>query len=300
MATIEFICPHCGQVCAFGNQHTGKRARCIKCNTRFIIPATGQTAQILKPDVLEDGPYSGFWKALFLGTPKVLLHTHSVVGTSVMILTSVMRFYIGHPLLIVLIFLFIPIPLPVGIFTTVLTVGFQSRYLFDIIQSTADQDDPLPWILEGTYSERLIQSIVGAYSLLLLITASLAPAGLVCFLLKKTGIGTQWPVVFIAAAGLFFLPLSLTIYAYSRDIMLSFRLDFVFRAAKKAFGPHLILYGLTLGIAGLFWQSSFYQRNALPETVSYSAVMHGLAALLCILAARTAGLFYRHYGCYLP
>ena len=300
MATLEFTCPQCGQVCAFGSQHAGRQARCTKCNTRFTIPAAGQTAHIVKSAVLEDGPYSGFWKALFPGTLKALFHTHSFVGILLMVCASVVRFYIGHPLLVVLIFLFIPIPLPVGIFATVLTVGFQSRYLFNIIQSTADQDDPLPWVLEGTYAERLLHSIVSAYNLLVLTAASLLPAGLMWFAFKKAGVQTHLPVIAAAAVGLFFLPLSMTIYAYSRDILLSFRLDFVLRAARKAFWPHLALYLQMLAIAALFWQSSFYLRNAPPEIVGRSAVFHGIAAMLSILAARTAGLFYRHYGCYLP
>jgi hypothetical protein len=107
-------------------------------------------------------------------------------------------------------------------------------------------------------------------------------------------------VVIVAAVGLFFLPLSLTIYAYSCDILLSFRLDFVLRAARKAFWPHLAIYLQFLVIAILFWQSSFYAKNAPPGTIEQSVIFHGLAAGLSILAARTAGLFYRHYGCYLP
>ena len=300
MATLEFECPQCGQICAFDDRHVGRRARCTKCNALFLIPADGQSATVLKPTLLEDGPFSGFWTALLRDTPKAFVHPHSLAGIMLMVCASVVRFYIGHPLLVVLIFLLLPIPLPVGIFATVITVGFQSRYLFDIIQSTADQDDPLPRALEGTYAERLFQSIVGAYSLLLLTTASLVPAGLMWFILKKAAIETDWPIWIAAAIGLFFLPLALTIYAYSRDILLSFRLNFVLRAARKAFWPHLTLYILMLAIAAMLWQSFFYARNAPPETLGRNAVLHGLAAGLSVLTARAAGLFYRHYGCYLP
>lgn len=301
MTTLEFECPKCGQVCAFGSQYAGRRARCTKCSSRFTIPAPGQTAQIIKPTFVEDGPWSGFWKALCWGTPKAFFHTHSLAAIVLMVCTSVLCFYYGHPFFVIYIpFFMAPLPVPVGIFVTLLTVGFQSRYLFDVIQSTADQDDPLPWVLEGTYADRLLQSIVSAYTLLLLTAISLAPAGLFWFILKTSGVETRWPVVPIAAAGLFFLPLSLTIYAYSRDILLSFRLDLVLQAARKAFWPHLTLYLQFLVIAILFWQSSLYAKDAPPETLGRSALFHGLAAGLGILAARTAGLFYRHYGCYLP
>jgi hypothetical protein len=300
MATLEFECPQCGQICAFDDRHVGRRARCTKCNALFLIPAAGQPAHTLKQAILDDGPFSGFWTALLRDTPKALLHPHSLAGILLMVCASVVRFYIGHPMLVVLIFLFIPIPLPVGIFATVITVGFQSRYLFDIIQSAADHDDPLPWALEGTYAERLFQSIVGAYSLLVLTAASLAPAGLMWFILKKAKVEADWPVMVAAAVGLFFLPLMLTIYAYSRDLLLSFRLNVVLRAARKAFWPHMVLVGLMLAIAAMLWQSFFYARNAPPQTLFQNAVLHGLAAGLSVLTARAAGLFYRHYGCYLP
>lgn len=300
MATVDFGCPECGQVCAFDDRHVGRRARCTKCNALFLIPAAGQPAHAIKQAVLDDGPFSGFWRALCLDTPRAFLHPHSLAGILLMVCASVVRFYIGHPMLVVLIFLILPVPLPVGIFATVITVGFQSRYLFDIIQSAADQDDPLPRVLEGTYAERLFQSIVGAYSLLVLTAASLAPAALTWFILKKAAVEADWPVMAAAAVGLFFLPLMLTIYAYSRDILLSFRLNVVLQAARKAFWPHMVLVGLTLAIAALLWQSSFYARNAPPQTLFRSAVLHGIAAGVSVLTARAAGLFYRHYGCYLP
>jgi hypothetical protein len=92
----------------------------------------------------------------------------------------------------------------------------------------------------------------------------------------------------------------MTIYAYSRDIVLSFRLDCILRAARKAFWPYKTLYVLALAIAALVWQFPFYALKAPPETIVPGTVSHVIATGLLLLAARTAGLFYRHYGCYLP
>lgn len=301
MATVEFECPKCGQICAFGDRHVGRRARCTKCSTYFLIPAAGQQACALKPTFLEDGPWSGFWKALFKDTPAALLCPAGLMAASVFIACSVLRFYCGHPFFVIYVpFFFYMLPLPVGIFVSVLTSLPQCRYFFHIIQSTADQNDPLPPFLEGTCVDRFFDGIISVYNFTVLAAVLMAPTGLTFYILYKTGVQARWPVVIVAADGLFFLPLAMTIYAYSRDLILSFRLDYIFRAACKAFGPYLTVYVLTLTIAALFWKSSFYALKAPPETLLRDGVIHAAAAALMILAARTAGLFYRHYGCYLP
>ena len=300
MATVEFECPKCGQVCAFGDQHVGRRARCTKCNTCFLIPRTGQRAYVLKPAVSEDGPWSGFWTALFKGTPAALCCPDSLAATAILIILSVLRFALGHPFYVIPIpiFLFV-IPVPVGIFVTVLTALSQSRYVFNIIQSAADHSDPLPPYMDGNCVDRFFDGIVSAYTFAVLAAVFLAPAGL-AFLFTKTVMQARWPVVIAAAVGLFFLPFSMAIYAYSRDLILSFRLDYIVRAARKAFWPYLAVYVLTLAVAVMFWKSSFYAFNAPPETFFRDGVMHAAATVLMILAARTGGLFYRHYGCFLP
>lgn len=301
MATVEFTCPRCGQICAFQDRFVGRRARCTKCSAYFLIPPAGQPAVALKPVLFEDGPYSGFWTALLKNTPAAMLNPYSITAAVIMIFLSLLRFYIGHPHFVIMLPLLIfVVPVPIGIFVTILTSLSQSRYLFNALQSTADHNDPLPNYLDGTYVDRFFDAIVSAYVLLTLTAVFFAPAGLTLFVLRKTGVSTRWPVVVAFAVGLFFLPLSLTIYAYSRDMILSFRLDFILRAARKAFGPHLVLYGQTLAISALLWKSSFYAHKAPPEAIFPGIVCHILAAGLILLAVRTAGLFYRHYGCYLP
>jgi hypothetical protein len=301
MATIEFTCPECGQICAFQDRFVGRRARCTKCSTYFLIPPAGQPARTLKPALSVEGPFSGFWPALLKGTPKALLHPNSLSAIAIMVIMSILRFFYGHPMFIIsLPLLIFVVPVPVGIFVSVLTILSQSRYLFNVIQSTADQSDPFPLYLDGTYVDRFYDAIISAYILLTLTTLFLAPAGLTVFVLKKAGFQTYLPAVVPAAVGLFFLPLSMTIYAYSRDLVLSLRLNFIVRAARKAFWPHLTLYAQMLVIAALLWKSSFFSFKAPPETLFYSAVFHALVAVFSLVAARTAGLFYRHYGCYLP
>lgn len=301
MATVEFECPKCGQICAFQDRFVGRRARCTKCSSYFFIPAAGQSARLLKPVLTADGPWSGFWTAFFAQTPKALLDPDSVVAIIILILFSLLRFFFGHPLFVVQVpFLLFMLPVPVGIFVTVLTSLSQCRYLFQLIQSTTDQHDPLPNYLEGTYIDRFFDGIVCGYTFVTLLAVFLSAAGVIFWALKKAAIDALWPVFSAAAVGLLFLPLSVTIYAYSRDLILSFRLDYTITAIRKAFGPYLAVYLPTLAIALLIQQSWFYSYKAPGDALLSSAVFHAAATGLCILAGRGAGLFYRHYGCYLP
>ena len=301
MTTLQFNCPQCGQVCAFDSKYIGRRIRCTKCSARFLIPADGQPARIIKQPTFADGPYSGFWKALLRSTPKTLFQAHGFMAAIFMVFTFVLRFFYGHPFFVVYVpFFFSQVPIPIGVFVLAITTGFQCRYFLEMIQSMCDQEDILPWVLEGASQDRLFQAIIATYNLLILTAANLAPAGLVWFILKKAGIQTLWRVMAVAAVGLFFLPLSLTVYAYSRDVFISFRLDCVLRAARKAFWPHMALYLQFLAIAALFWHSPFFAKDAPIESIKQGVLFHTIIAVLSIPAARTAGLFYRHYGCYLP
>ncbi|NLK42120.1 MAG: hypothetical protein GX298_08735, partial [Planctomycetes bacterium] len=108
------------------------------------------------------------------------------------------------------------------------------------------------------------------------------------------------PVIIAAAAGLFVLPLSLTIYAYSRDFFLALRWNLIVRAAKKTFLPHLALYVQALAIAALFWKSTLFIQTTPEQIVVKTSVCHILMTLLTLILARSCGLFYRHYGCYMP
>lgn len=301
MATVEFQCPRCGQICGFHDRYIGRRARCTQCNTQFLIPPAGQPAKALKPVYVDEGPWSGFWTALVRQSPNALLNPVSLVVAGLLVFSSIIRYCFGHPFFAIHIpFFFVMLPVPVGIFVTALTVGFQCRCLFDVIQSTADQNEPLPWPFDEGTADRLFASIAGAYALALLFAICIAPTGAVWWIVHLSGFGLQWPIAAAAAVGLFFFPLSLTIYAYSRDLLLALRFDYILRASLKAFWPHLILYIQVVAIVGLLWTASLYRLRAPAETVGRDILFHILGTGLGIMTARTAGLFYRHYGCYLP
>jgi DNA-directed RNA polymerase subunit RPC12/RpoP len=302
MATVEFKCPQCGQICGFHDRYVGRRARCTQCNTHFLIPPVGQSAKALKPEYIQEGPWSGYWQALLRQTPRALLNPAGMVALGAMTALSLLRFFMGHPFFVIYLpFIIVLLPLPVGIFVFAITLGIQCRFLFDIIQSTADQnDDSLPRLFEDNTVNRLFASIVSLYVFAILLAISFAPAGLVWWGLRKMAVEANWPVIIAAAAGLFVLPLSLTIYAYSRDFFLALRWDLIVRAAKKTFLPHLALYVQALAIAALFWKSTLFIQTTPEQIVVKTSVGHVLMTLLTLILARSCGLFYRHYGCYMP
>jgi len=69
--TIVFRCPTCGNLCAFQAKYAGRGARCMRCRQRFIIPSEDNAPAEKIPE--EPGaPISGFYRAVFIDSPKVL------------------------------------------------------------------------------------------------------------------------------------------------------------------------------------------------------------------------------------
>ncbi len=299
METVAFDCPHCGRVCAFKDRYIGRRARCTHCNTRFYVPAAGQPARPIAPVYADDQTFSGFWTALLKDTPAVLLHPHSLAGLGIMIILSLLRYQIGHPLNILRIGLLM---FPYGILTLLPTTLFQCWYLIETIQATIDQQqgDALPLFVGPGWLDRFYEAIGNTYMLLMLTALSLLPAMVLAGLLPPDTAMARWAVPIAAAGGVYVLPLALTIFAYSRDMLLCFRLDCILRASRKAFWPHLLLAAMSLATLIVLTNADFYARTAAPDKTVVNIALHSAAVVLSLLTARAAGLFYRHYGCYLP
>ena len=64
--TIEFNCPWCGALIAFDGKHSGKRAKCLSCEQRFLIPAESfQKAKKVAPEPEpKEDPIPGFYRAV--------------------------------------------------------------------------------------------------------------------------------------------------------------------------------------------------------------------------------------------
>ncbi len=68
--TISFKCPHCNALVGFDQLHAGKRAKCLSCQQRFIIPSkAGEKAIKIAAEKEKPGkPIPGFYKAALIDT----------------------------------------------------------------------------------------------------------------------------------------------------------------------------------------------------------------------------------------
>ena len=65
--TIEFNCPNCDALIAFGDIHAGKGGKCTTCGEHFIIPSKS-FEKVEKVELPEEKgfPIPGFYRAVFV------------------------------------------------------------------------------------------------------------------------------------------------------------------------------------------------------------------------------------------
>lgn len=71
--TIEFNCPKCGALVAFDSKHAGKRAKCLACGQRFLIPSQSfQKPEKAEPEAEpKEDPIPGFYRAVFIDSWRI-------------------------------------------------------------------------------------------------------------------------------------------------------------------------------------------------------------------------------------
>jgi hypothetical protein len=111
---------------------------------------------------------------------------------------------------------------------------------------------------------------------------------------------TNWILRFLFIAGLFIFPTAILAAAVIEDLPELFRFDRLIMPVFKAFVPYLV-------VVGLLALTCFIEINTRQKTPgSNEPMMHvagklavNLAAqAVAIIAMRSIGLFYRHFGCY--
>ncbi len=313
MTTITFYCPKCNYLCAFKDIHSGRRAKCLRCDQVFIIPsADGEKACKVKPPRKEFGrPLPGYYEAVFKKTFPVIFNKHnlpthlSIFPTLLFIfILTTLKFFVGH--------LdcsreipcqsggTITILLPVGSVITGLVWGGIFRCYAEIIYATAFDIELLPEIYFGGGLGYLFNALESLYSFFVALIVVLLPAIVAKIIFIKTGIHSNWPVFPFVILGMFLFPMAVMIVSISRDLLLLFNLKCFFIPIKKAFRHYLFLAGLFI----LTWQLQYISLNYgdVAGRPRWVIMLHLLAVLaiqiLAIVTMRATGLFYRHFACY--
>jgi hypothetical protein len=306
--TITFHCPNCGGLCAFDDSNAGRRARCTSCQQLFIIPSQdGQKAKKVKVKERVDGAISGFYRAVFVDSWKVFAGRTGITGLVFVAIVACFKFFIRHMNYVLsvkspLAERWIDIPLPFGWVMALTCWGCLFWYYMEIIYWTAFDRDELPEVYMGS-ARRLVWNILKSlYELLVAIVVVELPFIIIIVVLMKIGVEWSWPLRMLAMAGLFTFPMAVLTISVGQDLVMVLRPDYLIMPIIRAFRPYLVTSGLVILAAVLLFKTVAYS----PQMLEKGGVIVGLylaaniaLQVVAIIAARSVGLFCRHYGCYL-
>jgi ribosomal protein S27E len=300
--TIRFNCPGCNELIAFADKHSGKRAHCMNCGQRFIIPSTdGKRLKKIKPPKEKTEPLPGFYRAVFADSRQLFTKEENITGL-VFIATAVcLKFFtagMNYTMTIPGWAYTVDLPIPVGHVLHVAAWGFLFWYYMEIIYSTAFEQEKLPDVIVGGFSGlfwRIAKSVYTFIIMLLVVELPYLVAALIA-----SWMDAEWPVLLYALmfAGLFLFPVAILTAAVGQDLMM-LRPDYLLIPIFRAFKPYLVTVVLLGAAAVLQMQANQYSgRSAAVDT---GHLLLNLAVqVIALVAMRSIGLFFRHYSCLLP
>ncbi len=294
--TIEFNCPKCKALIAFPDKHAGKRAKCLTCKQRLIIPdASGERPERIADEPVDKGdPLPGFYKAAFADGWRLFFTSDGLAGLVFITAAVCFKFFLGHTDYSVPTRGF-TIQLPTGWIITLLAWGSLFAYYLDVIESGTLDEDQLPEVSVGLWD--IIKALwVFGYGLVMVLTP--------CIL--WLGVQRAWnqpsPKVtwVLANLGILLLPTVLLTFGVNRDVGIMARLDQMIWPAIKALRPFLLLALSFVVVWNLQMLTRDYDDPGDGGTVGLSLRLASQWAVqvLAVMVMRAIGVFYRHYACY--
>jgi hypothetical protein len=292
--TISCPCPKCGRICGFKDVYAGRRARCLSCQTRFIIPAAdGEPAGGVPEQPGE--PLPGFYRAVLKDNIRGFFQRESLFGIIICITLTAFHFFLGDQDYSVSLPGF-RLPGFVGWIVTGITGGYLLWYYMETINESAFGCDSLADIFSGGGFAFIGEAVKSVYFFAVAFVIALVPAFVVINVLNFIGIAwapIEIAVVVICLAG---VPLLLAMLALGIAPWMLFRFDRIAVIIAKTFWPYCLTAAVTLAAllligvtVGLFAADEAAPPAALMLAARILAVFAGL------LAMRTIGLYARHY-----
>jgi hypothetical protein len=302
--TIEFNCPKCGALIAFDSKHAGKRAKCLTCDQKFLIPAASfQKAQKIAPEPQpREDPVPGFYRAVFLGNWRVFFRAPSVTPLAFVIALVCFRFFLAGACVL-------------GWVGSFIIWGLLFGYYLSIICETALDEDGLPEVDVGTSITFLWHVLEPMFIFLYTLFLVELPFLLTLALAQGRGITADqvWSghtplhllLQIFQVGGLFLFPAAILTLAVGQDFTL-LRPDYLLAPIFRAFLPYLTVVLLLVATCWLEMHTTQYTGEnptiAAPHLSRTAAArclsVNLLVQVLAILSMRSIGLLYRHYGCY--
>lgn len=294
--TIEFNCPKCGALIAFDSKHAGKRAKCVSCEQKFLIPSESfQKPKKIEPEPApKEDPIPGFYHAVLVESGKVFVNPQNVTTLAFVIAVVCFRFFLAQACCL-------------NYISSFVIWGWLFGFYLNIISRAAIDDDLLPEIDLGT-SITFILYILGPmflflYTLFLvelpfIIGLSLTQDSGVTFENLWSGAsGLHRLLQALFLGGLFLFPAAILTTAVGGTFSL-LRPDYLLAPLPRAFLPYLTTVALLTAACLLEWHTTQYAADAEPKVTIANLGLNLLVQVVAIVAMRSIGLFYRHYGCY--
>jgi len=294
--TIEFNCPNCGALIAFDGKHSGRRARCLTCGQKFIIPAESfQKPERIAPEPeRQEDPIPGFGRAAFADTARLFFHPQNTTSLAFVTAVVCFRFFLAQD------FCFLnPI-------TAFIAWGWFFGFYLNIIYQTSYDEDVLPEIYLGTSLTFLWYVIQPLFVFCFTLILAELPFLITLALLKNTGINLtnfgsdigplHLLLQFLFILGLFVFPAAILTTSVGKDISM-LRPDRLLAPIVHAFFPYVTIV-LMLTAAWFIHAHAPQYTGAHPLITTLHLVLNLLVQVIAIFAMRAIGLFYRHYACH--
>lgn len=299
--SIQCECPHCGRVCGFKPCYAGRTARCLNCNTRFVIPQRTGLPAVSCPTAAAE-PLPGFYANALKGGLEAFSRLDSAIGLVFCAALVVAHFLLGN------VDLSVTLPgfrllMVIGWGVTFIAFGGFSWYSMEIIAAARLGLKPLPPVEPGTGLEFLWLAVKSCYLFFVSLVVALLPASIISAAVESLGgeLGQFYYV--IAALCLLLWPMSLAIIATELPVWRIFRYDLIVAAVAKTFVPYLFTAIITLTAFALIWLG--IGTFATHEDMTLAAGLGWLAlrlagAMLFLFAMRTIGVYCLHYADVFP
>jgi hypothetical protein len=294
--TIEFNCPKCGALIAFPDRHAGKRAKCLTCGQKLVIPAESyQKPEEIKPPPEPKGdPVPGFYRAVFIGNWRLFVDPRNL--TTLTFVTAVVCFKF-----------FLATACCMNYIAAFIIWGWLFGFYLNVIAQTAWDEDQLPEIEVGTSITFLVYVLGPFFTFFCTLFLVEWPFLVSLWVTKDYGVtvGNLWscfdaPHLLAQAlliTGLFVFPAAILTTAVGQDFLL-LRPDYLVAPILRALPAYLVMVVLLAVTCLLEWRTT---QCTEPDTVTIAKDL-GLnlaVQVAAIFSMRSIGLFYRHYGCYL-
>jgi len=296
--TIQFYCPNCDAVIAFGDKHVGKRARCMACGQRLIIPdKSGEVAHKFAEPEEKGEPAPGFYRAALVDSWKLFARAQNATGLVFVAAAVCFKFFTGHTDYSFEMGAF-RVQLPTGLIVTLASWGCLFWYYMEIMYSTSFDIDDLPEV----YMDGLFGFLWHVARSLYVFAVAMMIVLIPCAISIAISGGEGIIPILVGLAGLFAFPIAILTVAVGRDLRMLLRPDYMLKPVTEAFGPYAVSAGLFVLAFALQLKTAWYA-----DVASRGSIVIGLHLLVnlaiqmvAIIAMRAIGLFHRHYGCYFP